>query len=146
MSLIPALVIQDFMPESTYESPSRTARACIDATSEPAPGSDRQYEPWLSPDAMRGTYFRFSSSEPQLRIGIVARREIKMVSAVDAQTRASSSTMTAWVVLSAPEPPYSTGMPRAGSSMARQSAKFSHEYVAVRSSSAARGAILFSAN
>ena len=58
---------------------------------------------------------------------MVDRREMRIVSAVDAHTRANSSTMIAWVVLSAPEPPYSTGIPRAGSSMARQSAKFSHE-------------------
>ena len=58
---------------------------------------------------------------------MVASREMRMVRAVEAQTRASSSTMIAWVTWSAPEPPYSTGMPRAGSSMARQSAKFSQE-------------------
>src|SRR3954447_11325037 len=41
---MPAFVIQYFEPLSTYESPSRTALVFIAATSEPASGSDRQYD------------------------------------------------------------------------------------------------------
>jgi hypothetical protein len=38
----PAFVIHDFVPRSTYESPSRTARVLRLATSLPASGSERQ--------------------------------------------------------------------------------------------------------
>ena len=41
---MPALVIQTFVPVRTYESPSRTARIVIEATSLPASASDRQYD------------------------------------------------------------------------------------------------------
>ena len=46
--------------------------------------------------------------------------EIRRVTAVEAHTRAISSAMMAWVIMSAPAPPYSTGIPSAGSSMSRQ--------------------------
>ncbi len=58
-----------------------------------------------------------SSSEPQFMTGIMPSLEISRVTLVEAQTRASSSTMMAWVTWSAPAPPYSIGIPRAGSSM-----------------------------
>ena len=45
------------------------------------------------------------------------------VTAVEAQTRAISSAMMAWVIMSAPAPPYSNGMPSAGSSKSRQASK-----------------------
>ena len=51
---------------------------------------------------------------PQLITGSMLSFEIRMVSEVEAQTRASSSAMIAWVTMSAPAPPYSTGMPRDG--------------------------------
>ena len=51
---IPAFVIQYFDPFSTYESPSRTARVFMAATSEPASGSLKQYDPCHSPDAISG--------------------------------------------------------------------------------------------
>ena len=69
-----------------------------------------------------------------------------MVSEVEAQTRASSSAMIAWVTMSAPAPPYSTGMPRAGSSSSTQASKDFRGKVASRSASAALGAIRSSAN
>src|SRR3954464_12425140 len=117
---MPALVIQCLAPFSTYESPSRTARVFIDATSEPASASDRQYEACDSPDAIRGRYSDLSSSEPQFMTGIIPSFDISIINDVDAQARDSSSTMIAWVTGSAPAPPYSTGMPRAGSSIDRQ--------------------------
>ena len=69
-----------------------------------------------------------------------------IVSAVDAHTRASSSIISAWVTVSAPAPPNSTGRPSAGSSIALHASKFSQEYSAASSIAAARGAILSSAN
>ena len=63
-----------------------------------------------------------------------------MVSAVEAHTRASSSTMMAWVTMSAPAPPYSSGIPRAGSSISTQASKDFQGNSAFRSTSAACGA------
>src|SRR5947207_2228279 len=143
---MPALVIQYLVPFSTYESPSRTARVFMAATSEPASGSLKQYDACDSPDAIRGRYRCLRSSEPQLMTGIMPSFEISIIRLVDAQARDSSSTMIAWVTWSAPVPPYSTGMPRAGSSMDRQASKLSHGYSPVSSTSAARGAILSSQN
>ena len=68
-----------------------------------------------------------------------------MVSEVEAQTRASSSVTMAWVTMSAPAPPYASGMPNDGNSSSRQAAKDSHGNSAVRSTSAAWGAIRSSA-
>ncbi len=56
MSEMPAFVIHTLLPVRTYESPSRTARVVIEATSLPASASDRQYEPCDSPLATRGRY------------------------------------------------------------------------------------------
>ena len=59
----------------------------------------------MSPAATRGTYACFSSSEPQFNTGVIPSLEMRMVSAVEAQTRASSSVMMATVTVSAPAPP-----------------------------------------
>ena len=53
-ALTPALVIQDFCPDSTQPSPSGTARVFIDAVSEPASRSDRPHENSASPAATGG--------------------------------------------------------------------------------------------
>ena len=58
---------------------------------------------------------------------------------VDAQPRASSSTAIAWVTRSAPTPPYSSGMPRAGSSISQIALNASQPYASLSSVSAARG-------
>src|SRR3954453_12235258 len=78
--------------------------------------------------------------------GIIPSLEISIMRLVEAQARDSSSTMIAWVTWSAPWPPYPSGMPREGNSMATQALKLSHGYSAVSSTSAARGAILSSQN
>ncbi len=69
---------------------------------------------------------------------------MRTVSAVEAQTRASSSVMMATVTVSAPAPPYAAGMPRAGSSISLQASNDFHGNSAVRSASAAFGAIFSS--
>ena len=46
-----------------------------------------------------------------------------MFNDVEAQTLASSSAMIAWVTMSAPAPPYSTGIPSEGSSSSTQASK-----------------------
>ena len=143
---MPAFVIQTFVPVRTYESPSRTARIVIEATSLPASASDRQYDPCDSPLATRGRYVRLSSSVPKLVIGSVDSFEISSMRLVDAHTRASSSAAIAWVTRSAPAPPCSTGRPSAGSSIVTRAWNASQSYRARWSVSAARGAILSSLN
>jgi hypothetical protein len=83
---------------------------------------------------------------PQLITGSMPSLEINMVSEVEAQTRANSSAMIAWVTMSAPAPPYSTGMPREGSSSSTQASKDLRGNTASRSAAAALGATLSSAN
>ena len=68
-----------------------------------------------------------------------------MVRDVDAQTRASSSAMIAWVTMSAPAPPYSTGTPSAGSSSSTQASNEARGKAPSRSTWAAWGAIRASA-
>ena len=65
---------------------------------------------------------------------------------MEEHTRASSSAMMAWVTMSAPAPPYSTGMPSAGSSSSTQASKDFCGKVASRSASTALGATRSSAN
>src|SRR5262245_18651854 len=108
---MPAFVIHDFVPRRTYESPSRMARVLMFATSLPASGSERQYLPWNSPDATRGTYRSWSSELPCLRIGVIASFEMMTNNDEDAQTRATSSTSRANVNVSAPSPPNDSGYP-----------------------------------
>ena len=62
-------MIQALRPLRTYVSPSRTARVVIDATSLPACGSERQYEPCQSPLTTRGTTRAASSAEAWPMIG-----------------------------------------------------------------------------
>src|SRR5947208_14181716 len=99
------------------------------ATSEPASGSDKQYEHWDSPAATAGRYRAFNSSEPQLMTGIIPSLEISIIRLVDAHALDNSSTMIAWVTWSTPQPPYSTGNPIAGSSIDRHDSKFLHGYL-----------------
>ena len=77
--------------------------------------------------------------------GVIPSFEIRMVSAVEAHTRASSSAAMAWVTVSAPAPPYASGMPRAGSSISLQASNDFHGNSAFRSASAALGATFSSA-
>src|ERR1700689_4319111 len=94
----------------------------------------------MSPDATRGTYACFSSSDPQFSTGVIPSLEMRMASAVEAQTRASSSVMMATVTVSAPAPPYAAGMPSAGSSISLQASNDFQGNSALRSASAALGA------
>src|SRR5580692_3886957 len=79
-------------------------------------------------------------------MGAIPSLEIIMVSDVEAHTLASSSAMMAWVIMSAPAPPYSTGMANEGSSSSTQASKDFWGKVASRSASTAFGAIRSSAN
>lgn len=99
------MVIQRFTPLRTQKSPSRTARVFMPAASEPASGSERQYENMPSPLASGVMYFFFSSSEPERMTGsepslftVGMREEL-------AQTRATSSITMTVARASAPAPP-----------------------------------------
>ena len=53
-----------FEPLSTKKSPSRRARVCTLARSEPVPGSVIAMPRIVSPEIAPGRYFRFCSSLP----------------------------------------------------------------------------------
>ena len=54
MSLYWAPEVHTFWPETTHSSPSRSARVCRPARSDPAPGSLKSWHPTTSPRYMAG--------------------------------------------------------------------------------------------
>src|SRR5581483_109374 len=60
----PAFVMNVFEPLMTYSSPSRTAVVFIDATSEPAPGSESPNEQRIGSSTSGVSHVRFCSSVP----------------------------------------------------------------------------------
>src|SRR5712664_1568655 len=98
-------VTQVFVPLNLYTSPSRIARACIPAASEPAAGSVRQNAPSVSPVAMRRKYFFFCASVPNSISG-ACTAEFVTPSAVDiaVNTRATSSSISTYETASRPGP------------------------------------------
>ncbi len=56
--------VQILEPLITYSSPSRTARVCSDARSEPEPGSEKPWHHCTSPLRIRGRCSAFCSSVP----------------------------------------------------------------------------------
>ena len=139
-------MIQHFVPFSTYESPSRTARVFMAAASLPASRSDSAYENVDSPAATAGRNSCLSSSLPDRIRPIVPSLLTPGISELDAQTRAISSTTIEWAIRSAPGPPYASGTWMPSRSARLSSSWTSHGYSAVSSISAARGAILSSAS
>src|SRR5580700_5851816 len=92
----PPLLTQALVPFKTYESPSRTARVWIPAASEPACGSVRQNAPRISPRERRVRYFFFCASLPNFQTGTPTTELVTLIAtAVDAQTRATSSSIRA---------------------------------------------------
>lgn len=75
------------------------------AASEPASGSDRQYENIASPWASGRRYFCFSSSEPDRTTGSEPSLFTAGISDEEAQTRATSSMTITVARASAPAPP-----------------------------------------
>ena len=61
-------LVQILLPLITHSSPSRTARVCNDARSDPAPGSEYSVHHWSMPPTMFGRYFAFCSSVPNSMI------------------------------------------------------------------------------
>lgn len=103
------MVIQRFTPLRMKWSPSRTARVFMPAASEPASGSERQYENIASPLASGPRYFFFSSSEPERITGSEPSLLTAGMREDDTQARATSSITMTVASASAPAPPYSSG-------------------------------------
>ena len=103
-------MIQRFTPFSTQSSPSRTARVLIETASEPASGSDRQYENIASPAATGGRYRCLTSSDAYSSSGSEPSLFTAGISEVEAQARATSSITITVASASAPAPPYCSGM------------------------------------
>ncbi|CAM5450230.1 hypothetical protein STENM223S_04274 [Streptomyces tendae] len=139
-------MIQRFTPLSTQKSPSRTARVFMPAASEPASGSDRQYENIASPRARGAMYFFFSASEPERMTGSEPSLFTAGMREEDAQTRATSSITMTVASASAPAPPYSSGTCTACRSFAVSASRASRGKRASSSTAAACGAIFASAS
>src|SRR5688500_11206253 len=94
-------------PLMTHSSPSRTAVVWVPPASEPAFGSVKPNAPKDSPVQMGVKYFSFCSWVPNKLSG-APPKEIcaEYVIPVDAQTRLSSSTTIAKLIVSASPPPY----------------------------------------
>src|SRR5207249_7073 len=103
-------VTQVFVPFNLYTFPSRIARACIPAASDPAAGSVRQNAPSVSPVAMRRKYFFFCAPLPNSISGACTAEFVTLI-AVDiaVNTRATSSSINANETVSSPGPPHSSG-------------------------------------
>ncbi len=69
----PAFVVKILLPLITHSSPSRTAVVLVAPASLPASGSVSPKAPIISPEARRGRYFCFCSSDPAKRMGVVPR-------------------------------------------------------------------------
>ena len=118
-----------------------TALVRSEAGSEPASGSDSANAGLHSPLAQRGRKRSFCSSVPKSWIGSVPSSWTMRISADEAQALAISSTAICSISVPVPVPPYcsSNGSPR--TSCSASSSRMSCGYCAVRSISAARGAI-----
>ena len=113
----------------------------IDAGSEPASGSDSANAGDHSPVAQRGSQRCFCSSLPNSRIGSVPSSWTMRISADEAHAAAISSTAICSMSVPVPVPPYSSSNGRPRMSCSASSSRMSRGYSAVRSISAARGAI-----
>ena len=95
-----------FWPFTTQWSPTSSARQRIEATSEPAPGSESAKAPRHSPRAILGRIcFRFSSLKPA---PMPLPRAMMLATLIHA--RASSSVMSTYSKMPSPRPPYSCGI------------------------------------
>src|SRR5699024_1837190 len=136
-------LIQRFTPFSTQCPPSRTALAFIDSASDPASGSERQYEN-DRPAANCVKYFDLSSSSPLSMRGSDPSLLTAGINELDTHTRAISSMTRTVANASAPAPPYRSGTCGAWKSTAVSASAASWGYRAFSSTSAAYGASLSS--
>ena len=108
---VPAFVMKSFEPFTTQEPSRALAVVRVAPASEPAPGSVKPKAASRRPDARSGSQRSRCSSVPYIRIGIVPSEMCApTVIATDESTRVSSSTASAYETVSAPAPPYSSGI------------------------------------
>jgi hypothetical protein len=89
-------VIQFFVPEMTYSSPSLRAVVLIAAASLPVPGSESAKQPSALPDASRGRKHSFCCWVPNSRIGEIQSDVWALtIMPVEAHAAESSSMMRA---------------------------------------------------
>jgi hypothetical protein len=131
-------------PPST--SGSCVALARIPATSEPAPGSDRQNAALVSPRAIPGRYLCFCSSVPPIMIGPVGSRVSNSMRPITFEYLVTSSMATVRPIMPAPDPPYSSGMHNPRRSALLISSKMSCGYAPVESIARAWGFTTFCAS
>src|SRR5690606_24381033 len=143
---LPPLVIQHLDPLRIQSSPSATARVRIDAASLPASRSDNAYDAIASPEATAGSTCFLSSSEPRRISPIVPSLLTAGISDAEQSTRATSSITMQVATESAPCPPYSSGTWIALNPDEFNAANASSGNRAFSSTSAAYGAISFSAS
>src|SRR5271156_1349082 len=143
---LPPLVIQDLAPLRIQSSPSVFARVRMDAASLPASRSLKAYDAIAPSEASDGNTCFFSSSEPRRIRPMVPSLFTAGINDAEASTRATSPITRHAATESAPWPPYSSGTwtalkPDAFSAVSASSGKRGFS-----STSAAYGAISFSAN
>ena len=100
--------VQIFCPLITKSSPSRTARVCSDARSEPEPGSLNPWHHCTSPERMRPRCSFFWSSLPWT-ISVGPTIETPMPPTGGTRFSANSSFMMNCCMTERPAPPYSLG-------------------------------------
>src|SRR6185437_4983627 len=97
-----------FDPLRTYSSPSRTAVVFIDATSEPAPGSERPNEQRMGSSRSGGSHSAFCSSVPAMITGPAPSPFAEIDVAMPAQPQYSSSPTSNPSKQPSPGPSYSS--------------------------------------
>src|SRR5258707_15568989 len=98
-----------FEPLTTSSSPSRTAVVFSDATSEPAPGSERPNDARIGSSSSGVSHFRFCSSEPKPMTGPEPRPFAEIDVPMPEQPQYSSSPTSIPSKPERPAPPYSSG-------------------------------------
>ena len=135
-----------FEPLRTYSSPSRTAVVFSDATSEPAPGSERPNEQRIGSSSSGGSHVAFCSSLPAMITGPAPRPFAEIDVPMPVQPQFSSSPTSIPSKQPSPRPPYSSGTCRFISPSSCAFAITSAGCRMCSSYSASFGRISFSAN
>ena len=102
------LDVHTFCPLTTHSSPSRSARVCSPARSEPAPGSEYSRHIFTSSTSRRRTNSSLRASVPYAST-VFAQRLCLSCAAPGAPTWRNSSTITSAVSPSRPRPNHSVG-------------------------------------
>ena len=148
-SAIGPLVMNVFDPFRIQNSPSCTARVLIPAASDPASGSVIANAPTHSPEHSFGSHVRFWSSVPCSQIGTAPMQTCAPSDSNRPESRPPSSSASSArfvVMMSAPEPPYCSGIGSPHSPNSPHARQTSGSQRPSRSRPSASGATTFSAN